>query len=196
MLRNLVISFIIIMNSSFTYANKIDYCKTIEFSAGVFNKIKIQKSSEKDDCREKPVPIFYNGFKDYFYLSKEAYPTGGISYITWDDAKNKYGYDQKELNTTIDKVIKENTNFSYLKSLKYHVNIETFPRKNGALVISDVIFLDKKNAPISLIKTLFFYSQDNYAATYYSGVVQYSDVKRIDYLIKVTNLFNTMEINW
>jgi hypothetical protein len=83
-----------------------------------------------------------------------------------------------------------------LKSLKYHVNIETFSRKNGALVISDVIFLDRKNAPISLIKTLFFYSQDNYAATYYSGAVQYSDVKRIDYLIKVTDLFNTMEINW
>lgn len=196
MVRNLTIVFIFIINPAFTYANEIDYCKTIEFSAGVFNKIKIQKSSEKDDCREKPVPIFYNGIKDYFYLSKEAYPTGGISYIAWDDTKNKYSYDPKELNTTIDKIIKENTNLSYFKSLKYHVNIETFPRKNGALVISDVIFLDKKNAPISLIKTLFFYSHGNYAATYCSGVVQYSDVKRIDYLIKVTDLFNTMEINW
>ncbi|MES4613110.1 MAG: hypothetical protein ACTH8P_14575 [Ewingella sp.] len=196
MLRNLTIGFIFIINPEFAYANKIDYCKTIEFSAGVFNKMEIQKSSEKDGCREKPVPIFYNGIKDYFYLSKEAYPPGGISYITWDGAKNKYGYDPKELNTTIDNIIKENTSLSYLNSLKYHVNIETSPRKNGALVISDVIFLDKKDAPISLIKTLFFYSQDNYAATYYSGPVQYSDAKRIDYLIKVTDLFNTMEINW
>ncbi|MCC8423123.1 hypothetical protein, partial [Photorhabdus thracensis] len=80
-------------------------------------------------------------------------------------------------------------------NMKYKVKIKTFPRRKGAVVLSDVIFLDKNNEPYSVMKGLFFYSQDNYAAMYYPDPIKYSDKKRIDFLNKVTDLFMTMAIN-
>lgn len=196
MKNKLFIIFLFIIYSASSYAEKINFCKTIEFDTGAFNFTEIKKSSDKNDCRNDPIPLSYNGIKDHFELSGEAYPTGGISYITWDDSEKKFGYDQNELDNTIRDIIKENKKFDYLNGLKYKVNIENTPNNNGALVVSDVVFLDNHNIPVSVIRTLFFYSQDNYAATYYSGPIKYTEDKKIDFLGKVVDLFKTMKINW
>ncbi|OCQ51771.1 hypothetical protein Ppb6_02884 [Photorhabdus australis subsp. thailandensis] len=192
---NMLFALILTALSFSAYAEKIDYCYTIEFDSGVFNLKSLKKASAKNDCRYNLVPLVYNGVKDYFNLSGAAYPSGGIGYIKWDDVSKKYSYDIDEINNSLKDSYGKNNKFNYVFNMKYKVEIKTFPRRKGAMVMSDVIFLDKKDKPYSVMRTLFFYSQDNYAAEYYPDPIKYSDKKRIDFLNKVTDLFMTMAIN-
>ncbi|WP_036782972.1 hypothetical protein [Photorhabdus aegyptia] len=193
---NMLFALILTVLSFSAYSEKIDYCYTIEFDSGVFNLKALKKASAKNDCRYNHVPLIYNGMKDYFDLSGEAYPSGGIIYIKWNSESKKYSYDIDEINNTLKEAYGKKKQFSYVLNMKYKVEIKTFPRRKGAVVLSDVIFLDEKDKPYSVMRTLFFYSQDNYAAEYYPDPIKYSDKKRIDFLNKVTDLFMTMEINY
>jgi hypothetical protein len=179
-----------------SHSEIIDFCKTIEFDTGAFDYSAIKRASSKEDCRDNPIPIIYNNIKDAFYLSPAASPSGGVSYLTWDDSTKKYSYDKFDLDGVIGGLVSKNVNFKYLKNLSYKVTINVEPKKNGNLVIGDVVFFDSTNQPISLMRTLFFYSQDNYAASYYSDPVKYSEHKKIDFINKLTSLFRSMVVNW
>ncbi|MCC8422742.1 hypothetical protein [Photorhabdus thracensis] len=192
---NMLFSLILTVLSFSAYAEKIDYCYTIEFDSGVFNLKALKKASAKNDCRYNHVPLVYNGIRDHFDLWEAAYPSGGIGYIKWDDENKKYRYDKDEINNTLRSMYSRNKKFRYVFNMKYKVNIKTFPRRKGAVVLSDVIFTDKNNEPYSVMRGLFFYSQGNYAAIYYPDPIKYADKKRIDFLNKVTDLFMTMKIN-
>ncbi|TDB47891.1 hypothetical protein C5468_17525 [Photorhabdus luminescens subsp. mexicana] len=72
-----------------------------------------------------------------------------------------------EINNTLKEAYGENNKFSYVLNMRYKMEIKTFPRRKGAMVMLDVIFLDKKDKPYSVMRTLFFYSQGNYASEYY-----------------------------
>ncbi|MCC8423124.1 hypothetical protein [Photorhabdus thracensis] len=192
---NILFALILTVLSFSVYAEKIDYCYTIEFDSGVFNLKALKKSSAKNDCRYNHAPLIYNGIRDHFDLSRAAEPYSGIVYIVWDSKNKKYNYDKNEIDNTIKDMYSNSKQFSYVLNMKYKVEIKTFPKCKGAVVLSDVIFLDEKDKPYSVMRTLFFYSQDNYAAEYYPVPIKYTDKKRIDFLNKVTDLFMTMEIN-
>ncbi|MCC8422740.1 hypothetical protein, partial [Photorhabdus thracensis] len=98
---NMLFALLLIVLSFSAYAEKIDYCYTIEFDSGVFDLKALKEASAKDDCRYNSVPLIYNGIKDYFGLSGSAYPTGGVGYIRWDDEVKKYYYDKDRLNDAI-----------------------------------------------------------------------------------------------
>lgn len=187
---------IIYINPTLSNAKAIDFCKTIEFDTGAFDYSAIKRASLKKDCRDNPIPIIYNNIKDVFYLSSDASPSGGVSYLTWDDSTKKYSYDKSDLDGVIRWLVSKNVNFKYLKNLSYKVTINVEPKKNGNLVIGDVVFFDSANKPISIMRTLFFYSQDNYAASYYSDPVKYSEHEKIDFINKLTSLFRSMVVNW
>ncbi|WP_312627316.1 hypothetical protein [Scandinavium sp.] len=178
------------------YAKNIDFCKTIEFYAGDFNYALIEKASSNSDCRDKPVPIHYKGIKDMFSLTSEASPTGGASYLTWDESNKTYSYDKDELNNTIHDIVKQSDNNKYIEELNPIVKIKFTPKGNGGVVVSDIVFEDKNSKPISIVRDIYFYSQDDYAAVYSSAPIRFSQKNEIYFLGKVESLFESMNINW
>lgn len=191
-----IMFFFVVLFSSVINAKEINYCETIKFDSGIFDYSKIQKASRKEDCRDNPVPIYYKGVKDYFNLTSSAYVTGGASYLTWDKTDKNYHYDEDELRNTIQDIIYKDPKYKYLANLTLSVKINYQPRPNGALVISDVIFKDKKGKDVTIIKDAFFYSKDNYAAVYGSQPIKFTDKNKIDLLKGINDLFNTMVIDW
>ncbi|NMP29360.1 hypothetical protein GW590_21150 [Rahnella sp. SAP-1] len=181
---------------SSTYAKNIDYCKTIEFDTGGFNYSAIMQASSDSECRDKPVPIQSKGIKDTFILTSEANPTGGASYLTWDESTKTYGYDKDELKSTIHDIVKQSGNDKYIETLNPIVKIKFTPKDNGGVVVSDVIFEDKNNKPISIVRDIYFYSQDNYAAVYSSTPIKYTQKNKISFIDEVESLFESMDINW
>lgn len=178
------------------YAKNIDFCKTIEFDTGGFNYSAIEQASSKSECRDKPVPLQYKGIKDVFSLNSEANPTGGASYLTWDESSKTYGYDKDELKSTIQDIVRGSANNKYIEKLNPVVKIKFMPKVNGGVVISDIVFEDKDSKPISLVRDIYFYSQDDYAAVYSSTPIKYSQKINIDFLNEVESLFESMNINW
>lgn len=179
-----------------TYAKNIDYCKTIEFNTGRFNYPAIMQASSNSECRYKPVPIQYKGIKDTFILTSEANPTGGASYLTWDETTKTYGYDKAELKSTIHDIVKQSGNDKYIEELNPIVKIKFNPKGNGGVVVSDIIFEDKKNKPISIVRDIYFYSQDNYAAVYSSTPIKCTQKNKVSFIDEVESLFESMDINW
>lgn len=178
------------------YAKNIDFCKTIEFDTGDFNYSAIEKASSDSQCRFKPVPLQYRGIKDTFNLKSEAHPTGGASYLIWDESKKIYGYDKTELKNTVNDIIKRRANWKYIEALSYEVKITFIPKRNGGVVVSDIVFEDNKNKPISFIRDIYFYSLDNYSAIYGSGLIKYSQKNEVDFADRARGLFESMAINW
>ena len=178
------------------YARNIDYCKTIEFDTGSFNYPAIEQASSNSDCRDKPVPIQYKGIKDVFNLTSEANPTGGASYLTWDESNKSYGYDIDELKNTIHDIVKQSRDYKYIETLNPIVKIRFIPKDNGGMVVSDILFKDKNNKPISIVRDIYFYSQDNYAAVYGSTPIKYTHKNKIFFIDKVESLFESMDVNW
>lgn len=178
-----------------TYAKNIDYCKTIEFDTGDFNYSAIMQASSDSECRDKPVPIQYKGIKDIFILTSEANPTGGASYLTWDESTKTYGYDKDELKSTIHDIVKQSGN-NYIEALNPIVKIKFTPKNDGGVVVSDIIFEDKNNKPISIVRDIYFYSQDNYAAVYSSTPIKYTQKNKISFIDEIESLFESMDINW
>lgn len=178
------------------YAKNIDYCKTIEFDTGNFNYPAIEQASSNSECRDKPVPIQYKGVKDVFNLTSESNPTGGASYLTWDESNKTYGYDKGELKNTIHDIVKQSRDNKYIETLNPIVKIKFTPKGNGGTVVSDIIFEDKNNKPISIVRDIYFYSQDNYAAVYSSTPIKYTQENKISFIEKVESLFESMDINW
>jgi hypothetical protein len=179
-----------------TYAKNIDYCKTIEFDTGDFNYSAIMQASSYSECRDKPVPIQYKGIKDTFILTSEANPTGGASYLKWDESTKTDGYDKDELKSTIHDIVKQSGNNKYIEVLNPIVKIKFTPKDDGGLVVSDIIFEDKNNKPISIVRDIYFYSQDNYAAVYSSNPIKYTQKNKISFIDEVESLFESMDINW
>lgn len=190
------LSFILFMAAPLSHAKDIYYCWTIKFNSVEFDYSKIKKASLKKDCRDNPVPIYFKGLKDYFNLTPKAYATGGASYLIWDKVSKNYRYDEDELKKTIQNITDREQKYKYLSNLIPSVNIYYYPRPNGALVISDVIFKDKEGNDVSIIKDAFFYSKDNYAAVYGSQPTKFKEKNKILFLKAVNNLFNTMVIDW
>lgn len=179
-----------------TYAKSIDYCKTIAFDTGGFNYSAIRQASSDSECRDKPVPIQYKGIKDTFILTSEANPTGGASYLTWDESTKMYGYDKDELKSTIHDIVKQGGDNKYIEALNPAVKIKFTPKDNGGVVVSDIIFEDENNKPISIVRDIYFYSQDNYAAVYSSAPIKYTQKNKISFINEVESLFESMDINW
>lgn len=179
-----------------TYAKNIDYCKTITFDTGGFNYSAIMQASSDSECRDKPVPIQYKGIKDTFILTSEANPTGGASYLTWDESTKTYGYDKDELKSTIHDIVKQGGSDKYIEALNPIVKIKFTPKDKGGVVVSDIIFEDESNKPISIVRDIYFYSQDNYAAVYGSTPIKYTQKNKIFFIDEVESLFETMNINW
>lgn len=196
MRSKLLVLFFAIGTIADAYAGKIDFCKTIEFETGSFNYSVIEQASSKTECRDKPVPLQYKGINDVFSLTSEANPTGGASYLTWDESTNTYGYDKDELNSTIHDIVKQSGDNKYIEALNPIVKIKFTPKDNGGVVISDIIFEDKNNKPISIVRDMYFYSQDNYAAVYSSMPIKYTQKNKISFIDKVELLFESMDINW
>jgi hypothetical protein len=178
------------------YAKNIDFCKTIEFDTGGFNYALIEQASSNSDCRDKPVPIYYKGIKDIFILTSEASPTGGASYLIWDESNKTYSYDKDELNNTIHDIVKQSGNNKYIEELNPIVKIKFTPKGNGGVVVSDIVFEGKNSKPISIVRDIYFYSQDDYAAVYSSAPIRFSQKNEIYFLGKVESLFESMNINW
>lgn len=59
------------------YARNIDYCKTIEFDTGSFNYPAIEQASSNSDCRDKPVPIQYEGIKNGYSRKNRLFHWAG-----------------------------------------------------------------------------------------------------------------------
>lgn len=178
------------------YAKNIDYCKTIAFDTGGFNDFAIMQASSDSECRDKPVPMQYKRIKDTFILTSEANPTGGASYLTWDESTKTYGYDKDELKSTIHDIVKQGGSDKYIEALNPIVKIKFTPKDNGGVVVSDIIFKDENNKPISIVRDIYFYSQDNYAAVYSSTPIKYTQKNKISFMDEVESLFETMNINW
>ncbi|QCT20210.1 hypothetical protein FEM41_11385 [Jejubacter calystegiae] len=178
------------------YAKNIDFCKTIEFDTGEFNYQVIEKASSNSECRDKPVPIQYKGINDTFNLTSEASPTGGASYLTWDESRKAYGYDKNELKSTIHDIVSQSKENKYIEALNPVVKIKFIPKGNGGVVVSDIVFEDKDSKPISVVRDIYFYSQDNYAAVYGSSPIKCSQEDRILFIEKVELLFESMNVNW
>ena len=178
------------------YAKNIDFCKTIEFDTGDFNYAPIEQASSDSECRNKPVPIQYKGIKDIFNLTSEANPTGGVSYLRWDESNKTYSYDEDELKSTIHDIVKQSGNNKYIEALNPIVKIKFTPKGKGGVVVSDIVFEDKKSKPISIVRDIYFYSQDDYAAVYSSALIKFSQKNEICFLEKVESVFESMNINW
>ncbi|WP_431614753.1 hypothetical protein [Enterobacter kobei] len=178
------------------YAKNIDFCKTIEFETGSFNYFAIEQASSKPECRVKPVPLQYKGIKDVFSLTSEANPTGGASYLTWDESSKPYGYDKDELENTIHDIVRESADNKYIEKLNPVVKIKFMPKGNGGVVVSDIVFEDKASKPISLVRDIYFYSKDDYAAVYSSTPIKFSQKNNVEFLNEVESLFESMDINW
>lgn len=196
MIAKLLVVFLAIGTVSDVYAKNIDFCKTIEFETGSFNYSAIEQASSKPECRDKPVPLQYKGVKDVFSLTAEANPTGGVSYLTWDESSKTYGYDNDELKSTIKDIVRGSAKNKYIKKLNPIVKIKFTPKGNGGVVVSDIVFEDKASKPISLVRDIYFYSRDDYAAVYSSTPIKYSQKNNIDFLNEVESLFESMNINW
>ncbi|MGK4351099.1 hypothetical protein ACSMFN_12545 [Enterobacter sichuanensis] len=178
------------------YAKNIDFCKTIEFDTGDFNYAPIEQASSNSECRNKPVPIQYKGIKDIFNLTSEANPTGGASYLRWDESNKTYSYDEDELKSTIHDIVKQSGNNKYIEALNPIVKINFTPKGKGGVVVSDIVFEDKQSKPISIVRDIYFYSQDDYAAIYSSALIKFSQKNEIYFLEEVESLFESMSINW
>lgn len=196
MRAKLLFSFLLIVATGSGYAKNIDFCKTIEFDTGSFNYSVIEKASSNSECRERPIPIQYNGVKDTFNLTSQANPTGGASYLTWDESSQSYGYDKDELKSTIHDIVDGKKSFKYIEALTPVVKIKYTPRENGGVVVSDVVFKDEKNNPVSMVRDVYFYSRDNYAAVYSSEPIKCSQKIKVDFINEVESLFESMSINW
>lgn len=196
MRAKLLVVFLAIITITDVYAKNIDFCKTIEFETGNFNYSAIDQASSKPECRDKPVPLQYKGIKDVFSLTSEAKPTGGASYLTWDESSKTYGYDKDELENTIHDIVRGSADNNYIKKLKPIVKIKFVPKENGGVVVSDIVFEDKASKPISLVRDIYFYSQDDYAAVYSSTLIKYSQKNNVEFLNEVESLFESMDINW
>ncbi|ROR07576.1 hypothetical protein [Erwinia sp. JUb26] len=196
MKNKLLVAFLILGVAIGTSAKDIDFCKTIEFDTRGFNYSYIEQASSDPECRNNPVPLKYKGVSDVFNLTSEANPTGGVSYLTWDELNKTYSYDKGELKNTVSDIVKGNSNYKYLEELHPIVVIKFTPKGNGGVVVSDVIFEDKKHKPISIVRDIYFYSQDNYAAVYSSAPIKYSQQNEMVFINKVESLFETMSIHW
>lgn len=186
-----------LVSSSFSLvAKEIDYCKTISFDSGVFSYPEIKSASSNYDCRTNSIPLIYKGIKDSFNLSPEANPTGGASYLIWDESRKTYSYDSSELSNTIHDVINKSPRNKYIRNLNPIVKIKFIPRENGGVVVSDIIFEDGEMNPVSMIRDIYFYSKDNFAATYSSNVIKLNQKDNLDFLNNVEVLFETMSIDW
>lgn len=177
-------------------AKSIDFCKTIEFDTGDFDYSSIEQASSNSKCRDKPVPINFKGVKDIFSLTSEANPTGGASYLIWDESNKTYSYDENELKSTIHDISKQSGNNKYIETLSPIVKIKFTPKGNGGVVVSDIVFEDKNRKPISIVRDIYFYSQDDYAAVYSSEPIKYSQKNNVEFINKVESLFESMDINW
>lgn len=189
-------SFLLVGISFSLVAKEIDFCKTISFDSGVFSYPEINNASLDHDCRDNSIPLIYKGIKDSFNLSSEANPTGGASYLIWGEDSKKYSYDKSELASTIHDIISQSPENKYIKHLNPIVRIKFTPKKNGGVVLSDIIFEDEKLNSVSMVRDIYFYSKDNFAATYSSGLINFNQKDNIDFLNKVDVLFETMSIDW
>ena len=64
------------------------------------------------------------------------------------------------------------------------------------MVVSDIIFKDENKKPISIVRDIYFYSKDNYAAVYSSAPIRYTQKNNICFIDEVELLFKSMDINW
>jgi hypothetical protein len=77
---------------------RIDYCHTIEFDMGSFNKRELKKASQRDDCRDRNIPLILSVgsrvLRASFSLTRST--PSLVTYVEYDQIKNDYVFNPYE----------------------------------------------------------------------------------------------------
>ncbi|RYX90548.1 MAG: hypothetical protein EOO28_28835 [Comamonadaceae bacterium] len=175
---------------------RVNYCQTVEFDPGIFDRTTLNHASKHPDCRQRAIPLLFkksgSSRKAQFFLTPLP---SLVTYIEKPkDAKEDYIFNEREFTIALSKWLKAKK--IDLSKYTYRHDVRSIQKPQGNVVSSTVSFLDDAMNVRFIIKDISFFKDDRYAASYSSNVIDIKDEQSIEITEAIEKLFLSMEINW
>jgi hypothetical protein len=196
LLKSLGFAFLL-CTAAFGYcAEKIDYCRTIKFDPGIFDRKTLEKASGRLDCRDRPVPLLLRGKSgnqsERFSLSLET--PSLASYINRNRMTGEYVFDKEEFEHSFrDSAVFKNRDFALYT---YKPELKAEKTAGGEFFSCTIQFFDAAGRLKFTKRNFLFFKEEGISAMYLAGFVKAEDTKSLRILNAIEQLFLSMEIDW
>ena len=190
----MAVLFLVLLETS--AAASINYCETIRFDIGKFDRSTLLKASRNSDCRQQKVPLIFNTGNRA--LTADIYLTPSTpsyaAYIGYDKESDRYFFDKAEFD-------KERQNSELFKKIdfdnySYAAVVKSRTRNTGTAVACEIKFFDRAGKYTYATEDISFFKIDRFSATYSSGLIKAENKKYFEMFGAIKELFFSMEIDW
>ena len=195
-IASLALKIAMILTPVFAWPSELDYCNTIWFDSQAFNFPLIAKASNRENCREQPIPLHLSTKAGKINANLEIHKTVPAipDYLNIDLDKRSGSLDFARFLY----FAKKNRDFERLSLGKYATtsSIEVLNQADGVLVLSEIAFLDSFAKPRYVVADYIFFKEDRLSIFYFSKILDKQNALEMDLLENLRKTFKTMRFGW